>query len=114
MMRERKVVPQISHLIGFHSRLFKHFHPFSECYSYSVVTGWKLEVAGSREDLFHDLCQAFVFFSRLERSDDVDHELFCEGQNFVIVVSYNHFEIKSCELSLCQHVLYTLTRMFSF
>ena len=45
-----------------------------------------------------DVGELFGVFACLQTADDVDHEAFAKVEDFVIVVSDFHFEVKTSEL----------------
>lgn len=58
------------------------------------MEGAGVGVAGFIDDVGELLGQVL----RLETADDVDHEAFAEGEDFVVVVSDRHFEVETGEL----------------
>ena len=65
----------------------------------SFVARWELEGAGVRvAGFFDDGGELLGEFLRLETADDVDHEAFAEGEDFVVVVPDRHFEVETGEL----------------
>ena len=63
------------------------------------VARWQFEGAGVWvAGFFDDGGELLGVVLRLETADDVDHEAFAEGEDFVVVVSDRHFEVQTGEL----------------
>ena len=72
---------------------------FRECYADGFVARWELECASLRVAGFlDDVGELFGIFSCLEAADDVDHEAFAKGEDFMVMASDGQFEVKTSEL----------------
>ena len=58
------------------------------------MKGAGLGVAG----FLDDVGELLGVLLRLQAADDVDHEAFAKGEDFVVVMSDGHFEIETGEL----------------
>lgn len=72
---------------------------FRERDAKGFVAGWELECARVRVAGFlDDSGELLGVLLRLETADDVDHEVFAKGEDFVVVVSDGHFKVETSEL----------------
>ena len=72
---------------------------FGECNADGFVARWQLKGTGFGVAGFLDgVGELLGIFLRLETADDVDHEAFTKGEDFVVVVPDGHFEVETSEL----------------
>lgn len=72
---------------------------FRKCDADGFVARWELKSASFRVAGFlDDVGELLGVVLCLQTADDVDHEAFAKGEDFVVVVPNGHFEVKTSEL----------------
>lgn len=102
MVSKRRDILDICHFViaNIIPRLLEQLLSFGKSDPYGwLAFGRKLEVAGFRVAFFlEDVSEGLVLFSFLQLADNEGDKILAEGENFVIMIYYRHFEVEAGEL----------------